>query len=58
MEAHPAWLRLNEFLAVQNTYLSIFQALGGLGLLIGSAGLGMRRAKSLNVAANSACLKP
>jgi ABC-type antimicrobial peptide transport system permease subunit len=26
---------------VQNTYLSIFQALGGLGLLLGSAGLGM-----------------
>ncbi|HEX8297205.1 MAG TPA: FtsX-like permease family protein, partial [Chthoniobacteraceae bacterium] len=31
--------RLAEFQAVENTYLSIFQALGGLGLLLGSAGL-------------------
>ncbi len=33
--------RLQAFNAVQNTYLSIFQLLGGLGLLLGSAGLGM-----------------
>ena len=33
--------RLNAFNAVQNTYLSTFQALGGLGLLLGSAGLGV-----------------
>ena len=33
--------RLAEFNAVQNTYLLIFQALGGLGLLLGSVGLGM-----------------
>jgi putative ABC transport system permease protein len=33
--------RLNEFNAVQNTYLSTFQILGGLGLLLGSAGLGV-----------------
>jgi ABC-type antimicrobial peptide transport system permease subunit len=32
---------LNEFNAVQNTYLSTFQVLGGLGLLLGSAGLGV-----------------
>ena len=31
--------RLAEFQAVENTYLSIFQALGGLGLLLGSLGL-------------------
>jgi hypothetical protein len=31
--------RLSDFQAVENTYLSIFQALGGLGLLLGSAGL-------------------
>ncbi|MGH7129201.1 MAG: ABC transporter permease, partial [Planctomycetaceae bacterium] len=31
--------RLAEFLAVQNTYLSTFQALGGLGLLLGTLGL-------------------
>lgn len=31
--------RLARFLAVQNTYLSTFQALGGLGLLLGTIGL-------------------
>ncbi|MFZ1935792.1 MAG: FtsX-like permease family protein [Thermoguttaceae bacterium] len=31
--------RLAEFLAVQNTYLSAFQSLGGLGLLLGTFGL-------------------
>jgi len=31
--------RLAEFLAVQNTYLSTFQSLGGIGLLLGTAGL-------------------
>src|SRR5204862_8202037 len=33
--------RLNDFNAVQNTYLTTFQVLGGLGLLLGSAGLGV-----------------
>ena len=33
--------RLAAFNTVQNTYLSIFQALGGLGLMLGSVGLGM-----------------
>lgn len=33
--------RLNAFNAVQNTYLGTFQVLGGLGLLLGSAGLGI-----------------
>jgi len=33
--------RLAELDAVQNTYLLIFQLLGGLGLLLGSVGLGM-----------------
>jgi putative ABC transport system permease protein len=47
MEAHPAWKRLGEFLAVQNTYLAIFQALGGLGLLLGTAGLGIVVARNL-----------
>jgi putative ABC transport system permease protein len=31
--------RLADFLAVQNTYLSTFQLLGGLGLLVGTFGL-------------------
>ncbi len=39
LEVTPAWRRLAEFQAVENTYLSIFQVLGGLGLLLGSAGL-------------------
>ena len=32
--------RIAEFLVVQNTYLSTFQTLGGLGLLLGTFGLG------------------
>ncbi len=32
---------LDEFHSVQNTYLSIFEVLGALGLLLGSIGLGM-----------------
>lgn len=32
-------VRLRAFMAVQNTYLSTFQTLGGLGLLLGAAGL-------------------
>jgi putative ABC transport system permease protein len=35
----PTAERLESFLAVENTYLSTFQALGGLGLLLGSLGL-------------------
>ena len=31
--------RLAELMAVQNTYLSTFQALGGLGLVLGTLGL-------------------
>jgi ABC-type antimicrobial peptide transport system permease subunit len=37
----PATERLAEFNAVENTYLAIFQALGGLALVLGSAGLGV-----------------
>jgi putative ABC transport system permease protein len=37
----PATQRLAEFNAVENTYLSIFQLLGGLGLILGSVGLGL-----------------
>ena len=36
-----AWQRLAELLEVENTYLAIFQALGGLGLLLGSVGLAL-----------------
>lgn len=37
----PASQRLAEFSSVENTYLSIFQLLGGLGLILGSVGLGL-----------------
>jgi len=37
----PTARRLAEFGQVQNTYLSIFAVLGGLGLLVGSAGVGI-----------------
>ncbi len=37
----PAAERLASFNAVENTYLSTFQALGGLGMLLGSLGLGV-----------------
>ena len=38
-EAVPTAERLQSYLAVENTYLSTFQALGGLGLILGSLGL-------------------
>ncbi len=38
-DAQDAGRRLAEFQAVQNTYLSTFQLLGGLGLVLGSIGL-------------------
>jgi putative ABC transport system permease protein len=41
LELTPASERLAAFNAVQNTYLNTFQILGGLGLLLGSAGLGI-----------------
>ena len=37
----PTADRLAELNAMQNTYLAIFQTLGGLGLLLGSVGLGV-----------------
>jgi hypothetical protein len=39
VDAVPASLRLEEFHRVENTYLSTFQALGGLGLVLGTVGL-------------------
>lgn len=38
-DAIPTAQRLAEFHAVENTYLSTFQTLGGLGLLVGTIGL-------------------
>jgi len=37
----PAGERLAAFSEVENTYLSIFTSLGGLGLILGSIGLGL-----------------
>jgi ABC-type lipoprotein release transport system permease subunit len=39
-DVRPSSERLAGYFAVQNTYLSVFQSLGGLGLLLGSCGLG------------------
>lgn len=39
VEVHTTREVLNGFLRVQNTYLSMFLVLGGLGLLLGTAGL-------------------
>ena len=48
LETHrPRALRLGEFQAVENTYLAFFQALGGLGLLLGSAGLAVVVARNV-----------
>jgi putative ABC transport system permease protein len=41
LDLTPAVQRLAEFSAVENTYLSIFQMLGGFGLILGSVGLGL-----------------
>lgn len=41
LELTPAARRLAAYNAVQNTYLNTFQILGGLGLLLGSIGLGI-----------------
>mgnify|MGYP003681892524 CR=1 FL=1 len=41
LDLMPAAQRLVEFSSVENTYLSIFQLLGGLGLILGSVGLGL-----------------
>jgi putative ABC transport system permease protein len=41
LDLMPAAQRLAEFNAVENTYLSIFQLLGGFGLILGSVGLGL-----------------
>ncbi len=47
LELTPAVKRLAEFNEVENTYLSIFQVLGGLGMLLGSAGLGIVVARNV-----------
>ena len=41
LDAIPTSEVLRHYLAVENTYLSTFQTLGGLGLLMGTLGLGI-----------------
>src|SRR5439155_14382199 len=43
----PSADRLESYLAVENTYLSTFQALGGLGLLLGALGLAVVLVRSV-----------
>lgn len=46
-DAVEARQRLGELQAVQNTYLSTFQSLGALGLLLGAAGLAVAQWRSV-----------
>jgi ABC-type antimicrobial peptide transport system permease subunit len=46
-DAEPSRARLEAFFAVQNTYLSTFQSLGGLGLLLGTFGLATVQLRSV-----------
>ncbi len=43
----PTTDRLADFNRMQNTYLTIFQALGGLGVVLGALGLGVIAARNL-----------
>jgi len=43
----PAEARLAAFMAVQNTYIGIFTILGGFGVLLGTAGLGVLAARNI-----------
>ena len=47
LELTPTAQRLSNFNKVQNTYLLTFQVLGGLGLLLGSVGLGIVVARNV-----------
>ncbi len=47
MACVPTRQRLAEFNSVENTYLSIFMMLGGLGLLVGSSGMGIVAARGI-----------
>jgi len=43
----PAGARLATYAQVQNTYISIFSVLGGLGVLLGTAGVGLLIARNV-----------
>jgi ABC-type antimicrobial peptide transport system permease subunit len=44
----PASERLAQFNSVENTYLTVFMMLGGLGIIIGTIGLGIVLLRNLN----------
>jgi hypothetical protein len=46
-DAESTAAKLASFMAVQNTYLSTFQSLGGLGLLLGTIGLAVVQFRSV-----------
>ncbi len=46
-DARPAAVVLENFMAVQNTYLNTFQALGGLGLLLGTLGMAVLQIRNV-----------
>ena len=46
-DAESTAAKLASFMAVQNTYLSTFQSLGGLGLLLGTIGLAVVQLRSV-----------
>jgi ABC-type antimicrobial peptide transport system permease subunit len=46
-DATPVVERLRSYRAVENTYLTTFQTLGGLGLLLGTLGLGVVMARNV-----------
>lgn len=46
--ATPASARLASFNAVENTYLSVFMLLGGLGIILGTIGLGIVLLRNLS----------
>jgi putative ABC transport system permease protein len=41
VDTEPTAYRLARYMSIQNTYLSTFQALGALGLMLGTIGLGV-----------------
>ncbi len=46
MQIESTRSRLMNLMAVQNTYLSTFQSLGGLGLILGTFGLAVVQLRS------------
>ena len=56
MVVTPASEKLAQFYSVENTYLSVFMMLGGLGIIIGSIGLGIVLLRNLEERKNEIAL--